>query len=197
MGVAMIFLQFAMRNLRRHWIRSLLSIIGIIIGVIAIASLAILGNSINLLVANLITDVGDTLVISPHTAASDTFVGDPRSAVDATISETQVNEIRKAAGSHRVIPVLQGADLIRFGDKQGNAQIIGLATDDIPFLLDLDRGQYVRQNLPGCLIGTFLADEFELEPGNRIAIGDKEVRVVGILWNRGRILDGHRQDSHP
>ncbi|KQC04470.1 MAG: multidrug ABC transporter substrate-binding protein [Methanoculleus sp. SDB] len=185
----MIFLQFALRNLQRHWIRSLLSIIGIIIGVIAIASLAILGNSINLLVANVITDVGDTLVISPHTAASETFVGDPRQAVDATIGANQVNEIRRAAGSHRVIPVLMGAEVIRFGDEGGNAQIIGLATDDIPFLLDLDRGQYVRQNLPGCLIGSFLADEFELEPGNRILIGDEEIRVVGILRERGYAAD--------
>jgi len=43
------FFSFAVRNLRRHWIRSALSTIGIVIGVIAIASLGIMGNSINLL----------------------------------------------------------------------------------------------------------------------------------------------------
>lgn len=64
----MIFFSFAVRNLRRHWIRSTLSIIGIIIGVIAIASLGMMGNSINLLVASVITDIGDTVVITPHTA---------------------------------------------------------------------------------------------------------------------------------
>ncbi|NMA11342.1 MAG: ABC transporter permease, partial [Methanomicrobiales archaeon] len=62
------FFSFATRNLRRHWIRSALSIIGIVIGVVAIASLGVMGNSINLLAANIITDVGDTVVVTPHTA---------------------------------------------------------------------------------------------------------------------------------
>lgn len=74
----MMLFTFAARILQRHWIRSALSIIGIVIGVIAIASLGIMGNSINLLVANIITDVGDTIVITPHTAIGGTFAGDPR-----------------------------------------------------------------------------------------------------------------------
>ncbi|MBP7411698.1 MAG: ABC transporter permease, partial [Methanoculleus sp.] len=106
----MIFLSFALRNLRRHWFRSLLSVIGIVVGVAAIASLGILGGSINLLVANLISDVGDTIVITPHTAIGGTFAGDPRTAVDATLSSREVDDIRRAAGPYRAIPVLQGTD---------------------------------------------------------------------------------------
>jgi len=91
-----IFFSFAVRNLRRHWIRSTLSIIGIIIGVIAIASLGMMGNSINLLVASVITDIGDTVVITPHTAFGGTFAGDPRAAVDAAIPAREVEMIRRA-----------------------------------------------------------------------------------------------------
>ncbi|MEG3056493.1 MAG: hypothetical protein RQM90_10710 [Methanoculleus sp.] len=39
----MIFFNLAVRNLRRHKIRSVLATIGIIIGVVAIASLGIVG----------------------------------------------------------------------------------------------------------------------------------------------------------
>ncbi|MDV2481469.1 ABC transporter permease [Methanoculleus sp. Wushi-C6] len=182
--------SFAARNLRRHWIRSSLSIIGIIIGVVAIASLGIMGNSINLLVANVITDVGDTVVITPHTAIGGTFAGDPRTAVDAAIPAREVEEIRRAANPHRTIPVLQGADEVEFGrGESGYAQIIGLASEDIPFLLDLAEGQYPRQNQPGALVGTHLAREYGISPGSRIAIGGENVRVAGVLAERGFAAD--------
>jgi putative ABC transport system permease protein len=186
----MIFFSFAVRNLRRHWIRSMLSAIGIIVGVIAIASLGIMGNSINLLVANVVTDVGDTIVVMPHTAVTtEVIAGDPRVAVDATITARQVDQIVRVAGSQQVIPVLQGADEIMFGDTGGYAQVIGLAVDDIPVLLEVGEGQLVRENVPGALIGTYLAEELEVSPGNRISIGDEEVRVAGILQERGFAID--------
>lgn len=183
-------LSFATRNLQRHWIRSMLSIIGIIIGVVAIASLGIMGNSINLLVANIITDVGDTVVITPHTAIGGTFAGDPRTAVDAAIPAREVEEIRRAANPHRTIPVLQGADEVEFGrGESGYAQIIGLASEDIPILLELEEGQYPRQNQAGALVGTFLAREYGISPGSRLTIGGESIRVAGVLAERGFAAD--------
>ncbi len=186
----MMFFSFAVRNLRRHWIRSALSIIGIVIGVIAIASLGIMGNSINLLVANIITDVGDTIVITPHTAIGETFAGDPRTAVDAAIPAREVEEIRRAANPHRTIPVLQGADEVEFGrGESGYTQIIGLASDDIPILLDLEEGQYPRQNQAGALVGAYLATEYGISPGSRLTIGNESIRVAGVLAERGFAAD--------
>lgn len=183
------FFSFAVRNLRRHWIRSALSIIGIIIGVVAIASLGIMGNSINLLVANVITDVGDTVVITPHTAFGGTFAGDPRTTVDAAIPAREVEEIRRAANPHRTIPVLQGADEVEFGrGESGYAQVIGLASGDIPILLNLAEGQYPRQN-QGALVGTHLAREYGIAPGTRLTIGGESIRVSGVLAERGLAFD--------
>ena len=185
----MIFFNFALRNLKRHWFRSLLSTIGIVIGVVAIASLGIMGNSINLLVANVVTDVGDTVVVFPHSAVSAEFVGDPRLAVSATIPPEQVEEIRRAAGSNTVIPILQNADEISIGDKTGFAQVMGLKVGDIPQLLEIEDGQYLRENLPGAMVGTYLADEFDIRSGSRIRIGNETTRVMGILKERGFAVD--------
>lgn len=185
----MIFFSFALRNIRRHWLRSSLSVIGIIIGVFAIASLGILGNSINILIANVITDVGDTLVITPHVAVSSGITGDPRLIVEATISPAQVNEIRRVVGDHDVIPVLQSSAEIGYGDKSGNARIFGLAVEDIPILLEVEDGQLVRENIPGVLVGTFLADEFDIKSGSRIQINGESIRVAGILAERGFSAD--------
>lgn len=184
------FFSFAARNLRRHWIRSALSIIGIVIGVVAIASMGVMGNSINLLVANVITDVGDTVVVTPHTAFGGTFAGDPRTVVDAAIPAREVEEIRRAANPHRTIPVLQGAGEVEFGrDRSGYARIIGLAPDDIPALLDLAEGQHLRQNQAGALVGIHLAREYGIAPGSRIAIGGEDIRVAGVLAERGMGFD--------
>jgi putative ABC transport system permease protein len=186
----MIFLSFAARNLRRHWFRSLLSVIGIVVGVAAIASLGILGGSINLLVANLISDVGDTIVITPHTAIGGTFAGDPRTAVDVTLSSREVDEIRRAASPYRVIPVLQGADEVEFGrGESGYTRVIGLDPEDIPTLLKLEDGRYPRQNQPGALVGTYLAREYDLRPGSRITVGGEDLRVAGVLAERGFAVD--------
>ena len=186
----MTFFSFAARNLRRHWIRSALSIIGIVIGVVAIASLGIMGNSINLLVANIITDVGDTVVITPHTAIGETFAGDPRTAVDAGIPAREVEEIRRAAAPHRTIRVLQGAEEVEFGrGESGYTQIIGLVSGDIPVLLEIAEGQYTRQNQPGALVGTYLAREYGITPGSRLTIGNQSIRVAGVLAERGFAVD--------
>ncbi len=186
----MTFFSFAARNLRRHWIRSALSIIGIVIGVVAIASLGIMGNSINLLVANIITDVGDTVVITPHTAIGETFAGDPRTAVDAGIPAREVEEIRRAAAPHRTIRVLQGAEEVEFGrGESGYTQIIGLVSGDIPVLLEIAEGQYPRQNQPGALVGTYLAREYGITPGSRLTIGNQSIRVAGVLAERGFAVD--------
>jgi putative ABC transport system permease protein len=186
----MIFLPFAVRNLRRHWFRSLLSVIGIVVGVAAIASLGILGGSINLLVANLISDVGDTLVITPHTAIGGTFAGDPRTAVDTTLSSREVDDIRRAASPYRAIPVLQGVDEVEFGrGESGYTQVIGLDPEEIPILLKIENGRYPRQNQPGALVGTYLAREYGLRPGSRITIGGEDMRVAGVLAERGFAID--------
>lgn len=189
----MTFFSFAIRNVRRHWFRSLLSVIGIGIGVAAIASLGILGGSINLLVANLISDVGDTIVVTPHTAISGTFASDPRTAAYVTLSSQEVDKIRQAASPYQVIPVLQGTDEVKFGfgesEESGYARVIGLDPEDAAILLKLEDGRYPRQNQPGALVGTYLAREYNLRPGSRITIGGEELRVAGVLAERGFAVD--------
>ncbi len=187
----MFFFNLAVKNLKKHWIRSFLSVIGIVVGVIAIASLGIMGNSIDLLVTNLITDVGDTIVVIPHTSSQSAMVGGPNTAaVSAFLTEDQLDDVTKAASPHRTIPVMQSSDEVTFGSKEGGlAQITGLKADDIGYLLELEEGQYLRQNTNACLVGSPLAKEYDLRPGMRIQIGDEKIRIAGILKERGFAID--------
>ena len=62
----MIFWEIAKRNIRIHLLRSTLAMLGIVIGVVAIASMGILGNSLVLTVSDSLKTVGDSVIVTPH-----------------------------------------------------------------------------------------------------------------------------------
>jgi putative ABC transport system permease protein len=188
--MAGILFRLALRNLQRHWVRSILAAVGIIIGVIAIASLGILGNSIALLFGGFWADVGDAVLITPHLAVSSGDPGDIRNTLPSTLSERDIIEIKKAVGlEHPVIPMIRTSETIGFGDTIGYAMIYVLESDDIPLLLETEAGVFPKGGAPGCMMGSMLAEEFELHAGNRIDLGNTSVRVVGIVAERGWGID--------
>ena len=87
-----LFFSLAVRNLHIHWLRSILAAIGIIIGVVAISSMGILGNSLVLSVSESLTDVGDSVVVTPHVS----FGGFGAQGTNEGISDRQLEQIRRA-----------------------------------------------------------------------------------------------------
>ena len=179
----MTFFDLARRNVSRHWLRSSLAVIGIVIGVIAIATMGILGNSIGLMFSDMITDVGDTLIVSPAMGSgNDKF------------TERQVAEITRAAGPTRVvaIPFASTFDKMSVGEKKGGTMIYAMPAGDIPLLLGREAGTYPRDTGAGCMIGSQLARNSRdtgLKLGARVRIGDETLRVVGVLKERGMGFD--------
>ncbi|MBN1167724.1 MAG: ABC transporter permease [Methanospirillaceae archaeon] len=181
-----LFFNLAIRNLRIHWLRSLLAAIGIIIGVVAITSMGILGNGLTLSVSESLSDVGDSIVVSPHVG----YYGMGSSPGNSRISERELEQIRRAAGNADVIPVYSGGERIKVGRETGAAVIYGLDPKDIPLMLDKLEGQYIRGS-SGVMAGKKLAEEYDLIVGSRVLIGEEEtgVRVTGILDERGMGFD--------
>jgi putative ABC transport system permease protein len=179
----MIFFEVAKRNIRLHWLRSLLAVIGIMIGVVAIASMGILGNSLVLSISETLTDVGDTIVVYPHAS-----FGGSTATTDNKITERQVQQIKRAVGANEVIPIHIGADRIEVGGEKGVAQIYGMVPDDIPIILDKTEGIYLR-GASDAMAGAALARDFDLKVGSRVTVGSESVRIVGILDERGIGLD--------
>lgn len=177
----MTFLDLARRNVSRHWLRSVLAVTGIVIGVIAIATMGILGNSIGLMFGDMVSDVGDTIIVSPATSSGTT-----------TLTERQVDDITRAAGSNRVIPFASTFDKITVGETKSGAMIYAIPARDIPFLLEKEAGTYPKDTGAGCLIGSQLAENSrDTGPklGARVAIGNETLRVVGVLEERGMGFD--------
>jgi len=182
-----VFMVFALRNLRRHPVRSGLAALGIIIGVLAIASLGILGSNLILLFSGLVADVSDTVVVTPHLAAASGDPFDPRSSLATGISEQDAEKIARASGANPSVPLIQTAVQMKKGREGGYVPMIVLKRDDMPLLLNVTDGGWPTGS--GVLIGALLADEFDLRAGGRVVIDGEEVRVAGVLEERGMAID--------
>ncbi len=197
----MIFWEIAKRNLRIHLLRSTLAMLGIVIGVVAIASMGILGNSLVLSVSDSLHTVGDSVIVSPYTGGGSGFGQAGGGSTSLKISDQQFQQIKRAVAPNVAIPVLQTADIMKLGVGSDTivAPIYGLNPDDVPKLMNLKAGSFSRSD-SGCLVGSTFATDHNVNVGSRISIGtDGEkgtLRVTGIIEERGISFDISTRLSH-
>ena len=191
----MIFWEIAKRNIRIHLLRSSLAMLGIVIGMVAIASMGILGNSLVLTVSDSLQTVGDSVIVTPHVGGTmGGFSGGAGGSSSLRITEQNFQQIKRVSAPNIAIPVLQTSDRMKLGVGSDDivAAIYGLNPDDVPDLLKLIEGGYSRGD-SGCLVGSTFAEDNNVKVGSRIAIGtDGEkgtLRVTGILEERGMAFD--------
>jgi putative ABC transport system permease protein len=182
---SLVFFDFAKRNVKLHWMRSLLAVLGIIIGVVTISSMGILGNSLVLSISDSLSTVGDSVIVTPHTGGGMRLGG----TTSDSISERDVEQIRRAVAPDITVPVYSGGSRMKVGTEDTAGVIYGLKPDDIPILLELQEGTYLRGS-SGAMAGERFAAENNLKIGSRITIADKgSLRIVGILKERGMGFD--------
>jgi putative ABC transport system permease protein len=191
----MIFWEIAKRNIRIHLLRSTLAMLGIVIGVVAIASMGILGNSMVLTVSDSLRTVGDSVIVTPHVGGTMRgFGGGGGGSTSLTISEQDFQQIKRVSVPNVAIPVLQTSDRMKLGVGSDEivAAIYGLSPDDVPDFLKLREGGYSRGN-SGCLVGSTFAKDNNVKVGSRISIGTDgnkgTLRVTGIIEERGMAFD--------
>jgi len=191
----MIFWEIAKRNIRIHLLRSTLAMLGIVIGVVAISSMGILGNSMVLTVSDSLRTVGDSVIVTPHVGGNaHRGFGGAGGSTTLTISEQEYQQIKRVSAPNVAIPVLQTSDRMKVGVGSDDivAAIYGLNPDDVPDFLKLQEGDYSRGN-SGVLVGSTYAKDNNIKVGSRISIGTDGnkgiLRVTGIIEERGMAFD--------
>lgn len=172
-----ILFELATRNVRLHFLRSLLAAVGIVIGVLAITAMGMMGSTLQLSVSSQLSEGANTLVVYPYMTSSS----------DVGITERQLREIKLSAGTNPVIPIMSGSDRVAVGSKSGYASVYGLDPGDIGEIAEVDRGVSIRGG-EGALVGPALAREYDMRVGSRITLGSeggRSLRVVGILKESG------------
>ncbi|MDD1701404.1 MAG: ABC transporter permease [Methanoregula sp.] len=190
-----IFWEISKRNIRLHLLRSSLAMLGIIIGVVAIASMGILGNSMVQVVSASLSSVGDSVIVMPYAGGGGGGFGGGSSAADFKLTEQNYQQIKRAVAPNVAIPVMSTSAHMKVGVGSDDivATIYGLPPDKTKDLLpELESGDYSNGN-SGCLVGTTFAKDHNVKVGSRISIGsDGEygtLRVTGIIPERGMSFD--------
>ncbi|WP_457550864.1 ABC transporter permease [Archaeoglobus sp.] len=161
-------IELALRNLARTKVRSILAIIGIVIGVMAISSIGIFGESLKGVVLENFKGVANEVIVTPDFTHGYT-----------SIDERTLEKLERIPYAE-VIPVKSDSALVVYKDKKTYLTIYGIKERDVK-MFKLEKGSY-----KGCLVGSSVAEYFKLRIGSKIEIKGKEFRVGGILRQEAR-----------
>jgi putative ABC transport system permease protein len=192
--------KLALRAIRRNFLRSFLTVLGVVIGVAAVIAMVTIGNGTTAQVQAELTRLGtNTLFVRPGQW------GPGRASTEAKrFDDGDVDAIRnQISGLRAVAPVNRGSATIIAGGENRSSSVIG-TTNDYLIAQDWDLASG-RVFLPGeergqaaCLIGETVRRELfgTAHPvGQTIRVSNIACPVVGLLASKGQSGLGDDQDD--
>lgn len=167
------YFELARRNLERARARSILAVVGIVIGVMAIASIGIFGNTMKQTVLERFQDEADTILILPR--YTEGYSG---------IDEDDVELIEKVNYIDYAIALKDERGEVEYKDNKAFINIYGVKDeDDLKKLYNVYEGSIKLKGT--AVIGYRVAEDFGVEVGDKVSIEDKNFKVAGILEEQG------------
>jgi putative ABC transport system permease protein len=197
-------LKSSFDSIRRNRMRSLLTSLGIIIGVSAVIIMSAIGNGSQNLIKKEINDLGtNLLIIFPGTSTSGGVSRGAGSVNRFTYSD--VEKIRQSAKHISAIaPIVQSGGQIISGGNNWNSEIYGTSPDYFEIRKwGLQYGQYfterdIKISRKVAILGSTVADKLfpDKDPtGKTIRIRNIPFRVIGVLKPKGQASMGRDQDD--
>jgi putative ABC transport system permease protein len=186
-------LAFAAGALRGHRLRTMMSMLGVSIGVASVIVLTALGEGALVYVTREFASLGSNLLfVLP--GKTETAGMAPMGGVARDLTLDDAEAIRRVAGVRHVAPLTMGEARARFGERARDVTVAG-TTVDLRELrsIRMQAGRY----LPGgdlrhaprvCVLGSEIRRELfpDSNPlGEIIRIGDERYRVIGVSEPRG------------
>lgn len=176
--------SLAIRNLKLNKFRTLLSMIGIVIGVFAICAMGMVGGGFTGEITNMVSDNTNTLTVS--SSVSETLTDkDVRTIELAVKSQTNKYTIMKKYGSTLA---MHNAYI---GNKKIYTIIQAMEPKDLKTQVTLISGKW-PQGTNSVIVGESTYKKYELHLGSTIKIPDKNgdlisCRVIGIAKDTGML----------
>ena len=160
--------SMAARNLRRNRVRTVLAVLGVCIGVLAVAALGIFGNVLALGADDAIGDIGTQVVVTPNADAG-----------VESLSDADISAIRRAVGEPAVVPLYSDNALVGSAGAQTFATVYGVEEPALAF--EAADGRLPDRHRQGAIVGTGVADDLDVAAGDTIEIAGSRVRIVAVL----------------
>jgi putative ABC transport system permease protein len=184
---------FALGVLRGHRLRTVLSLVGVAIGVAAVLLLTSLGEGARAYVVREFAAMGSNLLVvlpgkTETTGLSPLIGGAPH---DLTLDD--VAAVRRLGGVRRAAPLGVGRTTVRFGARNREVMIAGTTADwrdirDMAMTLGTYLPDGAEADRAVCVIGAVVRAELfpGVNPlGQNLRIGEERYRVIGVMSSRG------------
>ncbi|HEY9552011.1 ABC transporter permease [Allosphingosinicella sp.] len=192
----------AIREIRRHLLRSFLTILGIVIGVAAVVTMVTLGNGATQAVSDQISSLGSNILTIRPGQGFGRGGGGPR---PPEFQEADVEAIRtQIVGIAAVAPRAQASATAVRNAANWSTTVNGTTGDYLTaqqWPLDSGRTFTAAEEQSGravCIIGATVRDNLfsrESPLGERFRLGDVACEVIGTLSRRGQSGFGGDQDD--
>ncbi len=190
-------IAFISRSLATHRLRTLLSALGIGIGIAAVVLLTSIGTGLQQYVLNEFTQFG-THVLQINPGKTSTLGVNPGIfGTTRPLSLEDSRTLRQLADVESVVPVIQGNARIESPQRQRRTEIIGVGPDALDlWKLEMLSGSFLPDEDPHAARATVVLGYTiyrELFPGSGavghfLRIGEHRFRIVGVLKPKGTIL---------
>lgn len=177
-------------------LRSLLTLLGVAIGIAAVALLTAIGEGLRLYVLENFSQFGTRIVaIHPGRTQTGGMGGLLASVRPLTVADAEA--LRRLAHVEAVVPVIQGSGAIRFGQRSRSSDILGAGHQLVEaWRFRLALGRFLPEpragrSPPQAVLGHKLRIELfgAGNPlGELVRIGGMRFRVVGVMAEKGQML---------
>lgn len=177
-------------------LRSLLTLLGVAIGIAAVALLTAMGEGLRSRVLDSFAQFGTRVVtVRPGTQAAGGFGGILASARPLTIADADA--LGRLSHAEAVVPIIQGNGDIQAGGRQRRVDILGSGAQlAAAWRVHMARGQFLPPSRDGrtppyVVLGSKLGTELfgSANPvGQRVRVGGMSFRVVGVMESKGNLL---------
>lgn len=198
------FLRMGLGSLFAHRLRSILSALGIAVGIAAVILLTSIGEGINRFVIAEFSQFG-TNIIAVHPGKTKTrgasigiFASDRPLTIDDSVALRRVPSVLYS------VPAVQGTAEVNAAGRSRRVTVYGVGADfPAAFSIGVASGQFLPDDDPEharafVALGSKVRNEIfgDANPlGNRIEIGGSRYRVVGIMESKGQILGVDLDDA--
>jgi putative ABC transport system permease protein len=186
------YFQLAFRNLKRNSLRSSLAVVGIVIGVMAIASIGIFSANLKMTILSNFQNVTDEVLIYPA------YTLHFRHGVVTTSSMMYID--RRTADRIVKLPYVKTYAFVKstfttasYRDEVFGVRVYGMSKKAVNRMFKPSSG-FIRLS-DSCVVGYDLADRLDLRVGSRIEVEGHSLRVSAILKKEGARFDVNPNDA--
>jgi putative ABC transport system permease protein len=191
------FLEYSFAGLFQRSLRSVLTILGIVIGISSIVILISLGQGIQQSVNNELESFGThTIIVAPGNLQSMANAASGHGATTGKLYESDLERLKRVEGINLMTPVLMSRSNIEYKGQTLQAGIMGIEPLNYQSTvsnIEIAQGRFIApSDRQALVIGDKISkDTFDkdLVTNSVVTINGKKFRVVGVMKRTGGTLD--------